>query len=433
MNKSIFLSLILILFSSCSFNKNSKFWTSSKVLEEEKLNIKKVLSKDPILRQELNRNLKINISSKIKKNSSEDSLLNNTGRVNFNGNLKKSSRYKFSRIKNFHQYEPSIVFSDNNIIFFDNKGSILQFDQKSKLIWKKNYYSKAEKKINPILQFATNNRYLVVADNIAKFYIVDIVNGDLMWIKNNLAPFNSQIKIYKDKFFIIDFSNTLRCFSLKNGEELWNIKTENSLIRSKKKLSMVIVDEKIFFNNSIGDISAVDINKGELLWQLPTQSSLIYESAFSLETSDIVSDKNTLFFSNNENEFYSIDIISGRFNWKNKVNSNLRPSLVDNYIFTFSIEGFFIVIEKNTGEIIRITDVFNIFKSEKRKKIEPVGFIVGLKNIFLTTTNGRLLVIDILTGKTLKNLKIDNEKISKPFFSKQNLFLIKDSAIIKLN
>ena len=117
MNKSIFLSLILILFSSCSFNKNSKFWTSSKVLEEEKLNIKKVLSKDPILRQELNRNLKINISSKIKKNSSEDSLLNNTGRVNFNGNLKKSSRYKFSRIKNFHQYEPSIVFSDNNIIF----------------------------------------------------------------------------------------------------------------------------------------------------------------------------------------------------------------------------------------------------------------------------------------------------------------------------
>ena len=433
MNKSIFLSLILIFFSSCSFNKNSKFWTSSKVLEEEKLNIKKVLSKDLVLKQELNRNLKINISSKIKTNSSENSLLNNIGRVNFNGNLKKSSRYKFSRIKNFHQYEPGIVFSNNNIIFFNNKGSILQFDQKSKLIWKKNYYSKAEKKMNPILQFATNNRYLVVADNIAKFYVVDIINGNLIWIKNNLAPFNSQIKIYKDKFFIVDFSNTLRCFSLKNGDELWNIKTENSLIRSKKKLSMVIVDEKIFFNNSIGDISAVDINKGELLWQLPTQSSLIYESAFSLETSDIVSDKNTLFFSNNENEFYSIDIISGRFNWKNKVNSNLRPSLVDNYIFTFSIEGFFIVIEKNTGEIIRITDVFNIFKSEKRKKIEPVGFIVGLKNIFLTTTNGRLLVIDILTGITLKNLKIDNEKISKPFFSNQNLFLIKDSAIIKLN
>ena len=74
------------------------------------------------------------------------------------------------------------------------------------------------------------------------------------------------------------FQILLRCFSLKDGSELWNIKTENSLIRSQKKLSMVIVDDNIYFNNSIGDISAVDIKKGELLWQLPTQSSLIYES-----------------------------------------------------------------------------------------------------------------------------------------------------------
>ena len=432
MNKLIYLFLIITLFNSCSFNKNSKFWTSSKILEEEKLDIKKVLRDDAILSQEFNKNLKINIKSKIKKISFENSLLNNTGRLNYSGNFEKSSRYKFSKIKNFHQYEPDIIFFKDNIIFFDNNGSIIQFSEKSKLIWKKNYYSKNERKLNPILQFASNNKYLVIADNIAKYYMVDLLSGDLVWSKNNLAPFNSQIKIYNDKFFIIDFSNTLRCFSLKNGDELWNIKTENSLIRSKKKLSMVIVDDEIYFNNSIGDISAIDINKGELLWQLPTQSSLIYESAFSLETSDMISDKNNLFFSNNKNEFFSIDIKTGSFNWKNKVNSNLRASLVDDYLFTFSLEGFFIIIDKNTGNIIRITDIFNIFKSDKRKAIKPVGFIVGLNNIFLTTSNGRLLIIDIITGTTLKNLKIDNEKISRPFFSDNNLFLIKDNAIIKL-
>ena len=48
---------------------------------------------------------------------------------------------------------------------------------------------------------------------------------------------------------------------------------------------MVIYQDKIYFNNSIGDITAVDINIGDILWQLPTQSSEIYESAFSLETS----------------------------------------------------------------------------------------------------------------------------------------------------
>ena len=65
--------------------------------------------------------------------------------------------------------------------------------------------------------------------------MLNLETGDLIWSKNNSAPFNSQIKIYKDRFFLIDFTNTLRCYSLKNGEEIWNFQTENSLIRSQKK------------------------------------------------------------------------------------------------------------------------------------------------------------------------------------------------------
>ena len=71
--------------------------------------------------------------------------------------------------------------------------------------------------MKPILQFVNNKKYLIVADNIAKYYLIDVNNGNLIWSKNSLAPFNSQIKIYKDKFFVIDLSNTLRCFSLKDG------------------------------------------------------------------------------------------------------------------------------------------------------------------------------------------------------------------------
>ena len=86
----------------------------------------------------------------------------------------------------------------------------------------------------------------------------------------------------------------------------------------------------LYFKNSLGDISAVSINEGELLWQLPTQSSLIYQAAFSLETSDLITDGNALYFSNNKNQFFSIDLATGSFNWENKINSNLRPSLVGN-------------------------------------------------------------------------------------------------------
>jgi len=433
-NKIIIFFVSIIFITGCSFNKNSKFWTESKNIQEEnKLNYKKILVDEEALERELNTNVQINLGNIINSNLTIRDYFNNDGRLNYDGVLKKSSRFKFSKIKNFYQFEPIISFDNKDIIFFDNKGSILKFNEKSKLIWKKNYYSKSEKKLKPILQFANNNNILLVADNIAKYFALNLDNGELIWSKNNLAPFNSQIKIYKNKFFIIDFSNTLRCFSLRDGEELWNIKTDNSLIRSQKKLSMVIVNNQLYFKNSLGDISAVDINEGELLWQLPTQSSLIYEAAFSLETSDLITDGNTLFFSNNKNQFFSIDLGTGSFNWENKINSNLRPSLIGNYILTVSLEGYLIIIDKNNGNIIRITDIFKNFKKKKREKIKPVGFVVGINNIYLTTDNGRLLVIDIKTGKTNSILKIDNDKISRPFVSDKNLFVVKDNAIIKLD
>jgi outer membrane protein assembly factor BamB len=195
---------------------------------------------------------------------------------------------------------------------------------------------------------------------------------------------------------------------------------------------MVIVDDLLYFNNTIGDIIAVNINKGELSWQLPTQSNQIYESAFSLETSDIITDGNSIFFSNNKNQFFSIDLETGSYNWENKVNSNVRPSVVGNYLLTVSLEGYLIVIEKKSGNIIKITDIFKNFKKKKRDKIKPIGFVIGLKNIYLTTDNGRMLIIDTKTGKTNSILKIDNDKISRPFILNKDLFVIKDNAIIKL-
>ena len=432
MNKIFQLLLIIIFFSGCSFNKNSKFWTSEKLEKLEEKKFEKIFDDSKALINELNTNINLNLKFNKKNNFSKE-LTNNDGQINFEGLLKKSSKYKFSKIKNFNQFEPVISFNKNNIIFFDNKGTILQFDENSKLIWKKNYYTKTEKKLDPILQFANNDKYLIVADNLTKYYMLDLTNGNLVWSRRNLAPFNSQIKIYKDRFFIIDFTNTLRCISMKDGKEIWNFRTESSFIRSQKKLSMVINGGVIYFNNSLGDISAINMDNGGLLWQQPTISNIIVDSSFSLETSDIIADENNLFFSNNKNQFFSIDRKSGNFEWVNKVNSNVRPTLVGNFLITVSLEGYLIVIDKITGNIIKVTDVFDKFNPKKRDKIFPTGFVVGLKNIYLSTNIGRLLIIDIKSGKTTTILKVDSEKISRPFILGKNLYLVKDNAIIKLN
>ena len=436
MNKIFGFFLVLLTFTHCSLNTKSGFWTKNQTIKKEKnLKEKKVteLFKEPkTLEKEFNLNVKIRLNSKSKNNSFVNNFDNNNGRVNYDGELKRVSRFKYSKIENFEQYEPDLIFDKDNIIFFDNKGSILKFNNFSKLIWKKNFYSKRERKKKPFLFFANNSKTLIVADTIAKFYAINIATGDLLWSKNNVAPFNSQIKIYKDKFFVVDFENTLRCFSINNGNEIWNFKTDKSIIKSQKKLSVVFINDKVYFSNSIGDISAVDIETGNLIWQTPTQTTNVYESSFFLKTSDLIADSNTILFSNNNNEFFSLDILYGSINWKQNINSTLRPTLIDQLIFTITMEGFLVVIDNNNGNIIRITNIFDRFNKKKRSKIKPEGFIVGNKNIYLTTSNGRLFIINILSGKTEEILKIDRERISRPFVLNQNLFIIKNNAIIKL-
>ena len=433
MNNFLRLVSIFIFLGSCSLHKDSKFWSKRNIIKEKNENTEEILKINKNINKEFNPNLKITLYSKLINKSFLKNFDNNNGRINFDGKLKSISKYKFSKIKNFYQYDPKVSFYNNDIIFFDNKGTILRFNNESDLIWKKNIYSKSEKKNNPILFFQNNKKILIVADNISKYYALDINTGKILWSKNNTASFNSQIKIYKNKFFVIDFENILRAYSVDNGKEIWNVKTENSLIRSQKKLSLIVIKNKIYFNNSSGDISSVDIETGELLWQMPTQSSLIYDESFALKTSDIIADNETIYFSNNKNQFFSLDIQTGTLNWKQKINSNLRSTIIDDYIFTVSLDGYLIIIDKNLGNIIRITDAFKNFKIKKRNKIQPTGFIVGNNKVYITTDHGRLVILDVITGNILDIMKIDNNKISRPLILNKNMFIITDNSIIKLN
>ena len=425
------LLLIFLFVSSCSLDKKSGIWTNERKIKEESKN-QKLFIDERLNSSEFNAKLNIDFPLNIIINKF-DTIDNNNGLVDYKGQLKNISKYKFSKISRFNEFDPEFIFTNEDIIFFDNKGSIIKFDNNSRLKWSKNNYTKAEKKLMPILFMASNQSNLFIADSLSNYYLINIENGETIWSKTHTSPFNSQVKIYKDKVFVADSENTLNCYSIKDGSKLWQLKTENSFINSPKKLSIVLKNNIVYFNNSLGDITAVNIDNGSLKWQISTQSSEIYEEIFNFKTSEIIAGHKSILFSNNKNEFYSLDQMSGTINWKQKVNSDLRPTLIGNLVLTISTEGYLYIIENKTGNIIRITDIFSRFKEKKRKKIKPIGFLVGINEIFLTTNKGSLLVIDKLTGKTKSIFNFSNNKLSRPLSSNQNMFIIKDNSIIKLN
>ena len=427
-----FLLFILFFLSNCSISENSRIWGDKEEKVENQKNIKKLFTNEKKIITEFNPELKLDTSEIIFNNDIANNQ-NDTGAQNYKGLNEKINTFKFSTIKDTNQLNYKPIFLDEGLIFFDNKGTIIRYDGNGKVIWKKNIYSKSEKKLNPKLFFALDGENLLVTDNLAKYYSVNINYGELNWSKNNMYPFNSEIKITENMLFAVDYKNTLRAFNVSDGSELWNFQTENSFTISDTINSLIVVNNLVIFSSSIGDITAVDIENGLITWQLPTQSTNIINESYKFRNSKLVSDKKSIIFSNNKDEFYSIDIKTGVANWINEVSSSVTPILIGNLIFTVSNEGYLHVIEKNNGNIIRITDLYKNYKEKKRVDIKPIGFVIGNRNLYLTNSDGQMLVVDLVTGKSIYNIKVAKSFVSKPFISNENLFVIRKGSIIQYN
>ena len=433
MIKNIFIILIILILNSCSFDTRSGIWTEEPINlgNEENKEIKVLFKKEILDENEFNPNLKLEIKN-LNQNKNKFNG-NNFGALEISSSFENISKYSFNRIKYFDHFEPELVFIRNDLIFFDKKGSIIRFDEKSKIKWKVNHYNKKEKKLPPILKIAKVGNNLLITDNLAKLYLLDASNGKLIWKNEHKVFFISQIKVDRDRFYVLDASNIFTCYSLSNGKKIWEFKGETKLINSQQQTSVIINEESVIFNNSKGEIISLDKMSGNLNWLTPTIEYGESLQSFLVKNSDLVLNDDSIYFSNNNNSFFSLDVNLGLVNWKQSINSYLRPVIIDNIVLTISPKGYLYILDKKSGNIIRSTDIFYNLKPRKRDKIQISGFISTKEKIYLSTNNSKIIVVNIRDGNLDLVYRISRSKISKPYVNNSKLYIIKDNGIIKIN
>ena len=432
MNKNFCLVIFFIFLIGCSIDNKSGIWSKNKKIKSANQYKDIIFEDNKEVSQELNKNIKIYLKDKYTLNNKKNYYNNNTGIKNYDGNLKQIKKIKFSKIKNFSKFKPDILFSKNgNIYFFNSKGTVIKFSKNLEVIWEKNIYSKKEKKLNPLLNLAIEKNTLILTDNLSNYYALNILNGDLLWRKTNSAAFNSEIKIADNKIFTVDYDNILKCFSIENGNLLWEYQTENTLIKSTKKTSLVLDENKVIFLNHTGDLNTLDQN-GNLIWQTPTSKSIIYEDSFTNIYSDIVLDNNTIYFSNNKNEFFAVSLDTGSVKWRKKINSSIRPTITKDLIITIADNGFLIILDKKNGKLVRSTNIKTKIKNKKWDDLVNNGFLVGKNKIYLST-NGKLNIIDLSDGLSKKIVDLDKKFISRPHIYEKSMYILSSNQIIKYN
>ena len=441
--KNLIFFLIFILLVNCSFDNKTGIWSGSKKekrriseLEKEQKQTKVVdyiYSSKSVYSKEISLTKKISISNPRKNLSWKMSSLN---QQNFLGNIylsgidniflkKKIGKNKFPISKIISS---PLVF-ENNIIFSDNNGTIFNINQNGEINWKKNIYKKIYKKVYKNLVFAIYQNNIYVADNIGFIYSIGLNNGKLVWIKNHGIPIKSNIKIYKNKIFLINQDNRILCFNTENGSKIWDIRSVPSFIKLQNFLSSAISKQgDVIAINSSGDLFKVNANNGKIDWSLNTlESTLAHATDFFKSSEIVIIDDNIIFSS--KSSIFSYNLNTGYTNWKQEVSSIGAPIIDGKNIFILTDNGYFVIIDKDTGIIISSTNILKILK-KKKQETKITGFIMGSGKIYSVTSNGYLIVSSPVSGKVEYFKKIGDPVTSAPIINNGKLYILTKNSRI---
>ena len=441
--KNLIFFLIFILLVNCSFDNKTGIWSGSKKekrriseLEKEQKQTKVVdyiYSSKSVYSKEISLTKKISISNPRKNLSWKMSSLN---QQNFLGNIylsgidniflkKKIGKNKFPISKIISS---PLVF-ENNIIFSDNNGTIFNINQNGEINWKKNIYKKIYKKVYKNLVFSIYQNNIYVADNIGFIYSIGLNNGKLVWIKNHGIPIKSNIKIYKNKIFLINQDNRILCFNTKNGSKIWDIRSVPSFIKLQNFLSSAISKQgDVIAINSSGDLFKVNANNGKIDWSLNTlESTLAHATDFFKSSEIVIIDDNIIFSS--KSSIFSYNLNTGYTNWKQEVSSIGAPIIDGKNIFILTDNGYFVIIDKDTGIIISSTNILKILK-KKKQDTKITGFIMGSGKIYSVTSNGYLIVSSPVSGKVEYFKKIGDPVTSAPIINNGKLYILTKNSRI---
>ena len=445
--KNLIFFLVFILLQSCSFDNKTGIWTDeekekgkiSKIENEQKpiVDVVNVYSEDSIYYKEKILTKNISLSNSKKNLSWKMSGLNYQ---NFLGNIylsgidniflkKKIGKNKFPK----SQIISSPLVFEDNIIFSDTKGTIFSINKNGEINWKLNIYKKIYKKIYKNLVFTIYKNNIYVADNIGFIYSIGLNDGKVIWIKNHGIPIKSNIKVFENKIFLINQDNRILCLNAKNGSKVWDIRSIPSFIKVQNFLSSAISKQgDLVTINSSGDLLKVYANDGRVAWALSTlESTLAHDSDF-FESSKIVIVDENIFFSSKSN-FFSYNLNTGASNWKQEVSSVGIPIIDRKNIFVITKNGYFAIMNKDTGTIISSTNILKILK-KKNQSTRITGFIMGSGKIYSVTSNGYLIVSSPVSGKVESFRKIGDPVISAPIISDGKLYILtKNSRILGFN
>lgn len=430
--KNRFFFLIFFLLISCN-NPNQKFEINIEDLKSEG----SVLITNQQLKNENNEIFKIN---SVKLSKFEDiknwyypfySSNNIVPHLNLDINFIINKTAKFNYHKN-NFFKKQVVSNKSKIFYVDDYSNLHIISKDSlELVKKIKLYEKKFSK-NYALKFSIIlvNEILYLSDNLGSIMAINIENYKILWKKSLIVPFVSNMVFYKNSLYVTNYNGKLYSFDSLTGKQNWSYETGTNTLKNYNSYKIALENNYLIFANDLKYIYCLDLDKQNVIWNFKIKDS----SSVNLENfklSDLSIKNGLLYFSSNTGIFYKINIQSGQVLWSNNITTSNNFIINSNYIFAVDDEGYFIISNIISGDVL--------FKKNLRKYFElnKINTDVVFNNIFIsfdkfyiTANNGYFVSLNSKNLNDIKYVKVSNNIVSNIIHQNDSIVFIGENKFI---
>ncbi|HHS49128.1 MAG TPA: hypothetical protein ENM99_04670, partial [Desulfurella acetivorans] len=259
--------------------------------------------------------------------------------------------------KKFDIKEPieAEVYADNYIYVGTKKGKLFKIDYKDNIVWKKQFSF-------PIVgSIVENDGYLYITTTNNTLYKIDKLDGNTVWkFHRNTAPMSVKgfsTPVFTNDAIYIGFNNGMLYKLTKDGDEIWQVKVGKGELFADVDSKAELTSFHVYATSTTGYTQAISIDKAMPVWSKEISSfSNLQISPFAL------------FVANEKGGVDALDPQSGSVIWSKTLSYNFDVYSMylsgNDYLFCLLSNGRLVVLNALSGKVMQIFDLGGTFDSK---------------------------------------------------------------------
>lgn len=325
----------------------------------------------------------------------------------------------------------------NDTIYTSSRGTVFAYhlSNPSKLRWKKTVEKEKDNLVGGGIYY--KDKHIAITTGGKDLVILNSYTGKEVWRYRLSNISRSTPVIYQNRVYVVTIDNALYAINLKTGFVEWGIKEAHENLGFLGGSSPESYDKSIIMPFSSGKILSINAETGKEIWSASLSATSGDESYINdIDMVPVIKD-GILYISSHNGILYAINAAKGTLEWANRyAGGHSQLWVANDYLYTINKNNQLLAIYKVTGsvkwavglEAIKKSKKAAILFSDNSTTFNGPTMING--NLYITSSNGHLLVFNAVSGKKLKDIKIKKGNNSPVITAGEHIYFLSGNGTL---